>query len=353
MKQIDVPASTPYRVEIGGGIASSLPVRINALCPTAERIMIVSDDHVYPLHGKPLVVLLRGCGYGADAYVLPHGEASKNEESLIALLHALAERRFARSDALVALGGGMIGDLTGFAAAVYMRGMPYFQIPTTLLAAVDSSVGGKTAVDLKAGKNLMGAFWQPKAVLCDTELLETLPEPVFSDGCAEAVKTALLFDPPLFDTLSRMGREFGREEVIARCVRHKSDIAARDEFDLGPRRLLNLGHTLGHALEPASNYTLSHGKAVAIGIASVCRAAAKNGYCDHWLPAEICRVLSLFGLPTETEKTIEELMPFMASDKKRAGSRFGVVVPRRVGRAEIIPMNDEELYGFMKAGLCV
>ena len=351
MKTVDIPASVPYRAQIGGGALSLLGESVRELCPKAERVVLVSDDTVFPLHGERALTLLREAGLEALEYIVPSGEASKNADTLVALLNFLTENRVARSDALVALGGGMIGDLTGFAAAVYMRGIAYFQLPTTLLSAIDSSVGGKTAVDLPAGKNLMGAFWQPRAVLCDTELLETLPENIFTDGCAEVIKTALLFDPALFDLLARQGRSFDRESVIARCVSHKRDIVARDEFDQGLRGLLNLGHTLGHAVEACSDYNLSHGRSVAIGLAVVCRAAARSGFCDAWLPRETTRVLRLFDLPIGTPLPIETLMPVMLSDKKRAGSKVTVVVPRRVGRCELIPMDAAALRRFMEAGM--
>jgi len=351
MRTIEVSASARYSVEIAAGAVSALGQRVREKCPKAVQAVVVSDDVVFPLHGERVLSLLREAGLSAEAYIVPHGEASKNSGTLIDLLNALTERHMTRSDALIALGGGMVGDLTGFAAAVYMRGIAYLQVPTTLLAAIDSSVGGKTAVDLPAGKNLMGAFWQPSAVLCDTELLETLPDSIFSDGCAEVVKTAILFDPPLFGMLGRVGRRFDREAVIARCVGHKRDVVAQDEFDRGQRGLLNLGHTLGHAVEARSDFRLSHGRSVAIGTAVVCRAAARAGYCDPWLPKEVGRVLRLFDLPIGTQLPIEDLMPVMLSDKKRAGASVNVVVPRRVGKCELMPMDERALHDFMGSGM--
>ena len=338
---IDVNASTNYRVEIGPGTLRLTGGRLRALCPRAERVVVVSDDTVFPLHGETVLSSLRDAGLTASEYIVPHGESTKTASTLLSLLNRLTEAGLARTDALVALGGGMVGDLTGFAAAVYMRGIAYVQCPTTLLASVDSSVGGKTAVDLPAGKNLMGAFWQPRAVLCDTDALATLPETVFADGCAEVVKTAILFDPPLFD----------RASVIARCVAHKRDIVAQDEFDIGRRALLNLGHTLGHAVEAYSDFSLTHGQAVAIGTATVCRAAASMGYAEPDLPELTETCLARFGLPARTDAPLDELMPLLLSDKKRAGSRVNVVVPRSLGHCEAVPMTKDELYSFMKAGI--
>ena len=192
------------------------------------------------------------------------------------LLNFLAENKLTRSDALIALGGGVVGDLTGFAAATYLRGIDYIQIPTTLLAAVDSSVGGKTAIDLPSGKNLVGAFYQPKLVLCDTDTLNTLPEDIFRDGCAEVIKYGVLYDAELFAHLDESGLSFDREAVIARCVELKRDVVAEDEFDRGKRQKLNLGHTIGHGIEACSGYGISHGKAVAMGMTIITKTPAKK-----------------------------------------------------------------------------
>lgn len=351
MTAIDIPASAPYQAVIGPGILPTLGEALRSLCPQAARAVLVTDDSVYPLHGAAALESLREAGLEAEAYILPHGEGSKTAQNLIELLNFLTERRLTRSDALAALGGGVIGDLTGFAAAVYMRGIAYIQVPTTLLAAVDSSVGGKTAVDLPAGKNLMGAFWQPRRVICDTALLDTLPPEIFTDGCAEVIKTAVLFDPALFDLLAQSGRDFDRETVIAQCVSHKRDVVAGDEFDTGRRGLLNLGHTLGHAAEACSGFSLSHGRAVAIGMAAVCRASARAGICERDLPERVCRVLSDFGLPTETDIPIERLMGPMLSDKKRSGQLVSVVVPERLGQCAFRPMDAGQLRKFMESGL--
>ncbi len=351
MKTVHVPASAPYDVLIGPGLLSSLGSRVRDLCPKAGRYLLVTDDNVGPLWADACVKSLDAAGLAGDAYTLPHGEASKTAQSLVEILNFAAERRLTRSDMFIALGGGMTGDLTGFAAATYMRGVDYIQIPTTLLAAIDSSVGGKTAVDLPAGKNLMGAFWQPRLVLCDTETLSTLPETDFASGCAEVIKTAILFDEPLFAQLEREGRDFDREALIARCVEHKRDVVAEDEFDTGRRALLNLGHTLGHAVEAESGFALTHGQAVAVGTAVVCRAAAQYGVCPPDLPARVDALLEKFGLPIRTAYPLDILLERMLSDKKRAGAAVNVIVPEAIGRCGIRPMDRQALYDFMKAGL--
>ena len=351
MKRVEVRASVSYSAEIGSDALSLAGRRLTELCPRAERVAVVSDDNVFPLYGEQVMTALREAGLDVFSFVVPHGEASKTAGTLLSLLNDLTRSSLTRTDALVALGGGMTGDLTGFAAAVYLRGISYIQCPTTLLAAVDSSVGGKTAVDLPAGKNLMGAFWQPRAVLCDTDTLRTLPGRIFADGCAEVIKTAILFDPALFSSLGREGPAFDREAVIARCVEHKRDVVAEDELDTGRRALLNLGHTLGHALEAYSDFTLSHGQCVAIGTAVVCRAAAKAGYCDESLPEAVTDTLRRFGLPTGTDTSIDALMPGMLADKKRSGSVVNVVVPERLGSCTVLPMDAAALRRFMASGL--
>ena len=351
MKTIHVPASVPYDVKIGSGLLPSLGVELKTLCPKAERVLLVSDSAVFPLHGEATLNALRAAGFETETFVFPAGEASKTAETLLELLNTATRFHLTRSDAMIALGGGVTGDLTGFAAAVYMRGIPYIQVPTTLLSSVDSSVGGKTAVDLPAGKNLMGAFWQPRLVLCDTELQKTLPDAVFTDGCAEVIKTAVLFDPVLFEILTRDGKAFDREEVIARCVEHKRNIVAEDEFDTGRRGLLNLGHTLGHAVEACSDYALSHGQSVAIGTATVARAAAKAGLCAGDVPGRITALLEDFGLPTKTHIPIARLMEPMLSDKKRSGSTVSVIVPEAIGRCVQRPMDGDALKNFMESGL--
>ncbi len=351
MKTVHVPVSVPYDVLIGPGLLPSLGGRVRDLCPRAARFLLVTDDNVGPLWAAACVKSLESAGLAGDVFTLPHGEASKTAGNLIEILSFAAQHRLTRSDVFLALGGGMTGDLTGLAAATFLRGVDYIQIPTTLLAAVDSSVGGKTAVDLPAGKNLMGAFWQPRLVLCDTDTLSTLGPGDFVSGCAEAVKMGMLFDPDLFALLTRDGPDFDRETVIARSVELKRDVVAEDEFDRGRRALLNLGHTLGHAVEAESGFTLSHGQCVAIGMAVVCRAAAKYGVCPPDLPARLEAALDRFGLPTRTDIPFPALMERMLSDKKRAGGTIGVIVPKAVGRCAVRPMSTEEAGAFMKAGL--
>ena len=283
--------------------------------------------------------------------MFPAGEASKNGETYLSLLNFLAESHLTRSDLIVALGGGVVGDLAGFAAATYLRGIDFIQVPTTLLAAVDSSVGGKTAIDLPAGKNLAGAFCQPVLVLCDIDTLHTLPEDIFRDGCAEIIKYAILFSPELFTLLAQTGLAFPREEVISRCVELKRDVVTEDEFDRGLRMLLNLGHTFGHGVEAQSGFTVSHGKAVAIGTAIMARAAASRGLCSSADAEQMLSLLKLFGLPTSTEYAANQLVQSALSDKKRSADTVNLIVPYTIGDCRALPTPVSDLQSFLEAGL--
>ena len=350
MTVIEVNASKSYRVEIGSGLLPGLGEKTAAL-GGVEKVCIVSDSNVFPLYGAAADASLHAAGLETCVFVFPAGEQSKNAETFLELLNFLAENRLTRSDALIALGGGVVGDLTGFAAACYLRGIRFVQVPTTVLAAVDSSVGGKTAIDLGAGKNLAGAFWQPSLVLCDTNTLATLPAETFRDGCAEIIKTAILFDESLFMELVRDGLSFDWEQVITACVAHKRDIVGADEFDRGQRNLLNLGHTFGHAVEALSDFTVSHGRAVAIGTAMAARAAVELGVCGQGTATRIIWLLERFGLPIVSPYGAGELSDAALSDKKRSGDRVTLVLPEKIGRCVLRPTPVSELEAVMQAGL--
>ena len=350
MKTVTVNASTSYDILIGSGLLSQLGQQIKSHCK-AEKVCIVSDSNVFPYYGETAATSLLDAGFSVIHFVFSAGEERKNAATYLDLLNFLAENQMTRSDCLIALGGGVVGDLTGFAAATYLRGVPYVQVPTTLLAAVDSSVGGKTAIDLPAGKNLCGAFCQPRLVLCDTDTLNTLPEHIFRDGCAEVIKYGILYDPAFFEYLQNHGLNFDRETVIARCVELKRDVVAEDEFDTGARMKLNLGHTFGHGIEAISNFRISHGSAVAIGIAIAARAAAKQGLCREQTKTEILSILHTFGLPTETDYIADQLLPYILSDKKRSGGTVSLVLPAAIGNCLIVPSPVDELKSLIEAGL--
>lgn len=344
MKTVTVNASSTYEVKISSGLLTSLGTEAAAVCKTGTAC-IVSDSHVWPLYGSMAERSLANAGFKVINYVFPAGESSKNGIIYLSFLNFLSNNRMTRSDCIIALGGGVVGDMAGFAAATYLRGIPYLQVPTTLLAMVDSSVGGKTAIDLDAGKNLAGAFYQPKLVLCDIDTLNTLPEDIFRDGCAEVIKYGVLYDRELFELLLGQGLSFDRESVIARCVELKRNVVAEDEFDTGSRMKLNLGHTVGHGIEATSRFTVSHGKAVAIGMAIVSRA---SGCPDSGL---ILSCLQRFGLPTETELSPDDIYRCALSDKKRSGGKVNLIIPRAIGDCAIVPTAVEALETFIKEGL--
>ena len=350
MKTITVSASRTYDIRIGPGLLTTLGEAVRDL-GKVEKVFLVSDTQVYPLYGGAAEASLKAAGYSVSSFVFPAGEESKNGETFLKLLNALAQAGLSRSDLLVALGGGVVGDLAGFAAACYLRGIRFIQIPTTLLAAVDSSVGGKTAIDLPAGKNLAGAFYQPSLVLCDLDALDTLPEDIFRDGCAEVIKYGVLYDPELFSQLETSGLDFDREAVIARCVALKRDVVMEDEKDTGSRMKLNLGHTFGHAVEAHSRFTLSHGKSVAIGLAVIARASASMGICSEADAARIVSVLKAFGLPVQTQYTAEALLPYLLSDKKRSGGTVNLILPEAIGRCIVSPTPVSQLQSILQAGL--
>ena len=344
MTTVTISASKTYDVNIGAGLLNTLAAEVSAL-GKVEHVLIVSDSNVFPLYGEICATQLEAAGFGVSRFIFPAGEESKNADTYLRLLSALAGSHLTRSDCIVALGGGVVGDLAGFAAATYLRGIRFIQIPTTLLAAVDSSVGGKTAIDLPEGKNLAGAFCQPSLVLCDTDTLDTLPREVFLDGCAEVIKYGILYDPQLFASLEETGPGFDRESVIARCVQWKKAVVMEDEFDTGERMKLNLGHTIGHCIEKQSNFAISHGKAVAIGMAM----AARAGKCPD--KDRIEAILKQFDLPISTVCSAEELCVHALSDKKRSGSTVNLILPRAIGNCAIVSTPVNTLQAFLEAGL--
>ena len=344
MKTVTVNASKTYDIKIGPNLLPSIGEEAKAL-GKASKVCIVSDSNVWPLYGETVKNSLSGAGFNVVPFVFPAGEENKTGATYLELLEHLASHKLTRTDLIVALGGGVVGDLSGFAAATYLRGIRFIQVPTTLLAAVDSSVGGKTAIDLPSGKNLAGAFYQPVLVLCDTDTLNTLPADIFRDGCAEVIKYGVLYDAAFFDYLTQTGPAFDREWVIARCVEMKRDVVAEDEFDTGVRMKLNLGHTIGHGVERCSNYGISHGSAVAIGMAIVARSAK----CPD--VARILAALQQFDLPIHTDHSAEELYECALSDKKRSGGTVNLIIPAAIGDCRIVPAPVESLKTFIEEGL--
>ena len=344
MTSVTVNASKTYEIKIGTKILSTIGNEAKNL-GNAQKVCIVSESTVWPLYGKIVYGSLESAGFELCSFLFPAGEESKNAQTFLNLVNFLAENKLTRTDLIVALGGGVVGDLAGFAAASYLRGIRFIQVPTTLLAAVDSSVGGKTAIDLPAGKNLCGAFWQPSLVLCDTDTLRSLPAAVFRGGCAEVIKYGILYDPVLFSHLEQHGLNFDLEAVIARCVELKRNVVMDDEFDTGARMKLNLGHTIGHGVEARSSFQLSHGEAVAIGIAIISRASN----CPD--QERILSLLKQFALPTTTDYPLDDIYTYTLSDKKRSGGIVKLIIPNAIGNCSIVPTKISELKSFIEAGL--
>ena len=349
MKELFVSASRSYRVLIGSGL---LPRAGELALPVIEgrRALIAAGERVFGLYGAALSQSLEEAGFSVWNCVYPSGESYKTPETMLLIVKALAEAGFDRGDAVFALGGGVTGDMAGLAAALYERGIPCVLLPTTLLAAADASVGGKTAVDLPQGKNLLGCFAQPRLVLCDTDCFRTLPEEVYAEGWAEIVKCAFLRSSllPLLETPEPAER---LEEILAACVALKSELVSADEYDLGERRLLNFGHTLGHAIERCSGWEIPHGQAVATGMAILTRGCAAKGLCPAETAARLEALLKRFGLPTRCGYAPGELLAAARSDKKRRGDRITLVLPGRDGRVGLKDMSFEELGELIALGL--
>ena len=337
-----------YDIVIGRGVAGSLGERIAALRPGAKTF-IVTDESVARRILPAITQTLGRAGIKTDSIVVPPGESSKSFPVFERVCEAIVGARIERGDLVIALGGGVIGDLAGFAAAVVRRGLDYVQVPTTLLAQVDSSVGGKTAIDSVHGKNLIGAFHQPILVVADTALLDTLPIREFRAGYAEMAKYGLLGDAAFFDWLDANWKEVfaggpARDHAIAVSCRAKAAIVARDERETGDRQLLNLGHTFGHALEAACGYSdrLLHGEAIAIGMALAFEfSAARQGLCAKAEAARVVRHLAAAGLPARIQKispplpSVNELMELIAQDKKIKRGRLTFILVRGIGDAFI------------------
>lgn len=308
---------------------------------SGKRIMIVSDDNVYPLYGD--IIEKNLCSsYECHHLILPHGEATKSFRSLPEIYSAMLKAKISRSDAVIALGGGVIGDLAGFAAASFLRGVKFIQIPTSLLAQVDSSVGGKVAVDLPEGKNLVGAFYQPSVVLIDPFVLSTLNKRYINDGMGEVIKYGCIRDNELFQTLEKHSSfdslRDQLENLIKRCVDIKRTVVEHDEFDTGERMLLNFGHTLGHTIEQYYQYSReSHGEAVAIGMYQISLLAQMKGLTQKGVAARILDVLETYDLPSECNLPMNALTEAIRLDKKNLGGHLNIVLLHDIGDSYVHP----------------
>ena len=346
MRRIEVAGEgfRPYAVLVGEGLLANAG-ELAAPLVTRKRCAVVTDETVGALHGPALIAALERAGVASTVITVPPGEASKSFAQLESLTDALLALDLDRGDMIVAFGGGVVGDLAGFAAAIYKRGIDFIQVPTTLLAQVDSSVGGKTAIDTPRGKNLIGAFHQPRLVLCDLGVLGTLPERELRAGYAEVVKYGLLGDEAFFRGLEEHGAQVLAREpdklahAVAHCVKMKAEIVAEDARDHGRRALLNLGHTFGHAIEAETGFAMLHGEAVALGCALAFRFSVREGLCLAKDAARAERVLADAGLPTALSQTpggpfaAERLLAHMRQDKKAEGGSLVLILANGIGSA--------------------
>lgn len=350
MQTIHVNTSRPYDILVGRGLldhAGELAREVNR----GIHALIVTDSNVYPLLAERTRRSFEAAGYDADVFVFQAGEENKRLSVIADMYTKLAAINAGRQDLLVALGGGVTGDMTGFAAATWLRGMDFVQIPTTLLAQVDSSVGGKTGVDIDEGKNLVGAFWQPIRVIADVDTLDTLKPEVFADGMAEVIKTACIKDAQLFRELEtgRATEPEHLEGTIARCMDIKRGVVERDETESGERKLLNFGHTMGHALEKYYDYTaLTHGSAVALGMVIISEAAERQNLTEAGTTQRIVETLKRYHLPVADTATLDDYLPGVANDKKRAGKYIDLALLRDIGDSFIYRLPLSLLGGFLR-----
>ncbi|MHC1723319.1 MAG: 3-dehydroquinate synthase [Aminipila sp.] len=364
MEKIQVSTSRKYDIVIGRDLLKEAGKYVSQVISPC-KVCIITDDIVYDLYQDSVRNSLTDAGFQVFHFIFENGERSKNINTVTSILELMAENGFSRSDAIIALGGGITGDIAGFAASIFLRGIQFVQIPTTFLAAVDSSVGGKTGVNLQSGKNLAGAFWQPSLVLCDCNTFKTLTYELFLDGVAEAVKYGAILDKDLFDLLMMHGANLFCNQltnpnnsnsdtllqIVKRCVDIKRDIVMKDELDTGIRQLLNFGHTIGHAIEKCSNYSITHGHAVALGMLIVSKASYNLGLCSADCSLKIENILKKFNFPLTCPFTAEELNHVALKDKKRAGESITLVLPEYIGHCNLKKIDILDLKSFISAGL--
>ena len=348
--ELTVHTSSPYKITIERGCLSRTGELIAGIFPSGARTVVVTDSNVAPLYSEAVVGSLRTAGFAAGTFEFPAGETSKRLSNVEEMYRAFAGARLTRSDFVVALGGGVTGDAAGFAAATWLRGIPFVQIPTSLLAQIDSSIGGKTAVDIPQGKNLVGAFHQPSLVLIDPDTLDTLPPDFFSDGMGEAIKHGCIKSRALFNLLRDTDIHSHMEYVIAENLKIKRAAVEQDEFDNGERMLLNFGHTFGHALEKLNGYKgLSHGHAVGIGMVMMARCGEKAGLTQSGTADEIASVLKKYGLPVQSNADVSRIVETALLDKKARGGIINLVMLKKIGESFLYPADKKRLLELTEA----
>lgn len=349
MEKVTVNASSNYDILIDKGIIDISGELISKVIKKGKAL-VVTDDNVDGFYGKRVMHSLTDAGIEAMKFVFPHGETSKNHATLLKIYEYMALNGYTRSDFIVALGGGVVGDTAGYAAATYMRGIDFVQIPTTVVSQADSSVGGKTAVDINGGKNLVGAFHQPQLVICDTDTLDTLTPEFFSDGMAEVIKHGMIKSKELFKILSDNDIKENIVDIMKRNVSIKGQVVENDEREKGERMLLNFGHTLAHALEKYYNFTgLTHGCAVAIGMSTFTHIAERRGMCKIGVADKLDALLEKCGLPLTDKAPLHELYTLSLRDKKHLADGMNIVICSDVGKSEVVKMSVDEYAKFLKS----
>lgn len=347
MKKFVLSTSKKYEVLIGRNLLADAGTYIRKCLPLPCKLCVITDSNVNPLYAETLLTSLKDAGYTTSKIVFPAGEHSKNLTTYLNIMEALAAEGFTRSDALVALGGGVVGDLAGFAAATYLRGIAHVQIPTTYMSAVDSSVGGKTSINLQNGKNLAGAIWQPSLVICDCNTFDSLPEQKKKDGLAEAVKSAVVSDGSLLSHIIAGNDEY----VIERCISIKKSVVEADERDSGLRQILGFGHTVGHGLEKLSSFSIPHGQAVAAGMVIEAKAAYKMGLTEKDISGELSEILTGLGFCLNVKYTADEIYHYALMDKKIHGDQITMIIPETIGKCRLQKISLRQLKKFIEAGL--
>ena len=349
MKTIEVKTGRPYNIYIEHGIIKSAGSYVRAVSK-AVRAVIVSDSNVAPLYSEAVEASLKSEGFETSVFVFEAGEERKRLSTIEKMYDHFYEHNITRTDIIVALGGGVTGDMAGFAAASYLRGIDFVQIPTTLLSQVDSSVGGKTGVDLPGGKNLVGAFWQPVVVLIDPDTLSTLPRRYFNDGMGEVIKYGCIKSPGLFGRLETENAEDILDDIISESVSIKRDVVEHDERDTGERAILNFGHTFGHALEKLHGYSgISHGEAVALGALMLTRITEEKGITEPGTSERILSLLKKYDMPTETKFTLSQIVDATRGDKKSSGKGLSFIFLSEIGTCFINKIGTDKLVDFFCA----
>ena len=347
--KIEVKTQRPYIVTVENESLDQVGTIAAQLKKVGTKAMLITETNVMPLYGQRVLASLESAGFETSRFVFPAGEENKKMETIMSMYMALAQSGFTRTDLIVTLGGGVTGDMGGFAAATFLRGMDFIQVPTSLVAQADASIGGKTGVELPFGKNLVGAFHQPIAVISDPTALSTLPNHFFNDGLGEVIKHGCIADPELFASLEQGAALDNMEQVVARSVSIKRDFVEADTRDTGRRMILNFGHTCGHALEKLHQFReLSHGEAVGIGMVLACQAGERLGITRSGTGKRIAQVLERYGLPTSTQFRTDEIVESTALDKKSDGDTLRFIFIKEIGESVISPITREELRRALK-----